>query len=249
MNNLIILTTGSSGSSVLAGLISTQGYYLGEETKHLNFNTYENSELVDLNIQLLEHITFKRRDCNDIPPPDVERIRNLHATLDLRPFESFVQKCNQKGPWLWKDPRLAYTIHFWAQFEDVCRADYLFIDRDPCQSYSGLILSRKIMMHFKEQKEMNQNYYKSIEQFIAKQNCQLHSFLFEDLILQPEKFLRRLNKKFQWNIKMSDLKNIYKGNLYRMRYNKSDFLKANLCYYAYKYLKNDYIKFPRSEYE
>jgi hypothetical protein len=66
-SNIVILTTGSSGSSVRAGIIATQGYWLEYKTKKLDFDTYENARLVNLNMYLLRASGLKRRDCNDFP--------------------------------------------------------------------------------------------------------------------------------------------------------------------------------------
>lgn len=244
-NNIIILTTGSSGSSVLAGLIAKQGFWLGEDTKKLNFDTYENGELVDLNIQLLEMAGFKRRDCNDLPPPSIENVKALKHSKDLTIFKEFVQKCKQNSPWLWKDPRLSYTIHFWAMFEEVRDCNFIFIDRDPKQSYSGLVLSRKIPMSYRQQLTMNTNYKMSCDLFFEQYDLPVYQFLFEDLIMYPEKFIRSINENFDFNITMDDLRQIYRGNLYQKRYNKGSFLKARFYYFLYRFIKKDYIKFPR----
>lgn len=244
--NLIVLTTGSSGSSVLTGLIAKQGFWLGEKTKKLNFDTYENAELVDLNIKILELSGFKRRDCNDMPAPSIERISELINEVDPTPFLKFLKKCKKNQPWLWKDPRLAYTIHFWAQFKDIKNADYLFIDRDPKQSYAGLILSRKVPMSYQEQIIMNQNYKKSCDSCLEKYGLSIYRCLFEDLILEPEEFIQNLNNEFGFNISIHDLTEVYKGNLYTKRYNRWSLLKAKIQYLLYKHIKKDYIRFPRS---
>ncbi len=119
IDNLVILTTGSSGSSVLAGLIARQGYWIGRKTAHLHFNTYENADLVALNIALLRKAGYLRRDANDLPPPDVSRLEALRDTEDLATYRAFVEECERHRPWLWKDPRLAYTIHFWHHIVDM----------------------------------------------------------------------------------------------------------------------------------
>ncbi|MDY0131704.1 MAG: hypothetical protein RBR53_03455 [Desulforegulaceae bacterium] len=245
--NIVVFTTGSSGSSVLTGLIATQGYWLGEETKKLNFDTYENSELVDLNIEILKASGFGRRDCNDIPPPSIEKISQLKKTLNPDIFQKFIDKCNANGPWLWKDPRLSYTIHFWDQFSEVNNADFIFIDRDPFQSYSGLILSRKIPMSFKEHGQMNSNYHKSYMKYLENNGLFDHKFVFEDLIINPQEFIKKINKIYNLNIEFKDLTNIYKGVLFKKRYRTFSILKAFIYYYLYRYLKREKITFPRRD--
>ena len=54
-HNVIILTHGISGSSVVSALLAQAGYWLGEETRiKPGYNTFENSSLVSINENLLK---------------------------------------------------------------------------------------------------------------------------------------------------------------------------------------------------
>ena len=245
-SNIIILTTGSSGSSVLAGIIATQGYWLGDETKKLKFDTFENAELVDLNMEILAASGFSRRDCNDLPPPSIDAIKQLITRIDLKPFNNFIEKCSRHQPWLWKDPRLSFTIHFWAQIMKNSSCKYILMDRDPFQSYAGLILSRKVPMSFTEQSRINQNYLESIKSFFSQyKDLTCFQCKFEDLILDPVNLLDRLNNFLGTKINMRDVKSVYHAKLYRTRYSKLDFLKAQMIYTYWRYITREFITFPR----
>ncbi len=244
MKNIIIFTTGSSGSSVLAGLMGKK-YWLGDETKKLKFDTYENAELVDLNIKLLNEIKYGRRDCNDIPPPSVDSIVNLYDSVDLTEYKAFVDKSMNHFPWLWKDPRLSYTIHFWSRLLPVEEFKYIFIDRDPRQSYAGLILNRKIPMSFGEQVKMNNNYKKSVDVFMEKHALGMMTCTFEEMILNPRLFFQRLNTFVDCDFDISDLLSVYKGELHKKRYSNTDYLKARINYFIHHYVIRDQIRFPR----
>ena len=57
--NVIILTTGISGSSVLTGFLAKSGLWIGDETVYKDnitgkYETYENKKLVDLNDELID---------------------------------------------------------------------------------------------------------------------------------------------------------------------------------------------------
>ena len=57
--NVIILTSGVSGSSVLTGLIAKAGYWTGDTTAKKEYETYENQELIDLNLRLFKESGFR----------------------------------------------------------------------------------------------------------------------------------------------------------------------------------------------
>src|SRR5690242_9748399 len=51
-SNVIILTSGLTGSSVLTGLIARAGYWTGSQTFKKEYDTFENVELIRLNRDL-----------------------------------------------------------------------------------------------------------------------------------------------------------------------------------------------------
>jgi hypothetical protein len=245
--DVIIFTSGSSGSSVLAGTLGQKGYWLGDETKKLRFDTYENARLVDLNKELLRATGFKRHDCNDIPPPSIEKIRELYFKSNVKKYVDFVGQCNENRPWLWKDPRLSYTIHFWDRLIDLNNIDIVFIERDPYQSYAGLLLSRKVPMSFSQHNLMNSNYVSSFMTFIHNNQLKYFHLIFEDLLLHPERCLSELGAYLGIELHRSDLENVYKGSLSKTRWRYHDFFRAYMTYFGYKYLRKDVVQFPRGE--
>ena len=92
--NLIILTGGLSGSSVLAGLINKAGYWLGTKTTKVKYDTFENSKLVELNIKLFRNSGYFWRGVDDIPPPSAELILKKANSLDLLIFNQFPSGLN-----------------------------------------------------------------------------------------------------------------------------------------------------------
>ncbi|HXI40008.1 MAG TPA: hypothetical protein VNH83_08520, partial [Bryobacteraceae bacterium] len=112
--NAIILTSGLTGSSVLTGLISQAGYWTGNSThKKEDYDTYENQELIDLNLRLFDEAGYKGNYLTEFSPEVLSRIAALYGRIDSRPYELFINRCNENQPWVWKDPRLWLTIRFW----------------------------------------------------------------------------------------------------------------------------------------
>jgi hypothetical protein len=122
--NVIILTSGLSGSSVLTGLISRAGYWIGDETfRKAEYDTNENKELIELNLRLFGEAGYKGNYLLEFSQPAMNAIAALEGKIDLSAYRSFVTKCDEHGPWIWKDPRLWLTIRFWKNLLDLeqCR--------------------------------------------------------------------------------------------------------------------------------
>ncbi len=59
--NVIILTSGLTGSSVLSGLISRGGFWTGDTHKKEDYDTYENKRLIELNLSLIPPSQLHRK--------------------------------------------------------------------------------------------------------------------------------------------------------------------------------------------
>lgn len=244
--NVIILTGGISGSSVLAGLISRAGYWLGHDTKKVAYDTSENRKLVDLNIQIFRQTGFLTRDIADLPPPSVKKIGNLYKNTPLSRYTEFVQECNSHQPWLWKDPRLCYTVYFWHRLLDLKDIKFLVMSRDLKQTWTGLILRGKFPISLDSITQIHNDCSHSCHEFLSQERVEYLALTFEELILTPEKCIENINCLIGSNLDISDMKAIYRGPLYRVRWSKADFLKAKMKFLYYKYILRGIIRFPRA---
>src|SRR5689334_25193412 len=112
--NVIVLTSGLTGSSVLTGLIARAGYWTGDTTfKKRDYETFENARLIELNLRLFKEAGYRGNYLLEFPEPAMKAIAALPEHVDLTDYKSFLQYCDEHGPWVWKDPRLWLTIRFW----------------------------------------------------------------------------------------------------------------------------------------
>jgi hypothetical protein len=89
--NVIILTSGVSGSSVLTGLISRAGYWTGDTTHKKEYDTYENQELIDLDLLLFKHAEYTGRYTMEFSSEAIARI--AVARSKVRPFHRKIGDC------------------------------------------------------------------------------------------------------------------------------------------------------------
>ena len=232
--NIIIITPGQSGSSVLAGVIATQGYWLGEDTKKLSFDTHENAGLVDLNIKILEMMGFKGVLKTDMSRDFFAKMKRIAGSIDSDPFRRFINECDAHSPWIWKDPRLSFTIHLWDQLMDMKKCKFILITRDLVQDFAGSVLKRKSALSLRERKTLSEKYKTSWNLFFENRGLDCFKCTFEDMLLDPEAFLERLNPFLDTTLTVADVKSVYEGELYKKRYGPFSVTKAGLYYILYR---------------
>ena len=229
--NVIILTHGWTGSSAFTALIAQGDYWLGDETfQKIDYNTYENSELVALNNKMIADAGYAGdREHEILTEQAVQDITKRIAALDPAPYRAFAEKLQAAQPWIWKDPRLALTIRAWMQFIDMDSVEFIILTRDDVQSWITSNQRRHIQsMSFTRQ--YNKAVTDSFKRYLQQQGKGYSEFKFEDLQLQPERTIERLNAQLGIELTMEDVRRVYNKPLYKKSKRLKDWFEALAIY-------------------
>ena len=228
--NVIILTMGLSGSSVLTGLVARAGYWTGHDTfKKKEYDTHENRELIELNSELLKAAGYYKDFTSESSPEAVNRVSSLRGTIDLTVYRNFIDRCNVHHPWIWKDPRLYLTIRFWANLLDLDQIKFVLLARDPLQAWISQQLRRQICTYDYFRRFEN-SLRRSLVEFLEEHRTSYLVLRYEDLILNPQDALAKLNPHIDASLTVDDLRAIYTGRLYQMPRSHWDLAKAVAVY-------------------
>jgi hypothetical protein len=230
--NVIILTSGLTGSSVLTGLITRAGYWAGDRThKKAEYDTYENEELIELNRRIFKQANYHGDYLMDFSPEVLEKISALSS--DDGQYAGFIDKCDQHGPWVWKDPRLWLTIRFWKKFVDLNDCKFIVLTRGFRQLWVSTILRGQIVS-YDDSKRFEIQVRESAADFLKSRGASYIRLQYEDLILQPEQTIAKLNEYLETSLTLEDLLAVYNKPLYVTPGNSI----VNLGKAVLKYLKN-----------
>ena len=230
--NVIILTSGLSGSSVLTGLISRAGYWTGEGThKKEDYDTHENQELIELNLNLFRQAGYKGNYLLEYSPEAIDRIAALHTgRTDTQRYADFVAKCNQHQPWIWKDPRLWMTIRFWKHYLPLDNCRFILLTRALMQSWVSATLRRQIRT-YTAYRNYEERITESIVAFAAQNKLDHLHVRYEQLIQNPESTIRSLNGYLDTSLTVDALKKVYRKPLFKNpRPSLPDHAKAMMIY-------------------
>lgn len=229
--NVIILTSGLSGSSVLTALIARAGYWTGDSTfKKSEYDTFENQRLIDLNLRLFQEAGYKGNYLLEYKPETMERLASLYGKIDDGPYREFLKECNQHQPWVWKDPRLWLTIRFWKNLLELRNGQFILLTRGFMQSWISSIL-RKQITSYRYSRKYETQIQQSARGFCTENRLDYLHVTYEDLIVHPAKTIESLNRYLGTNLTEDDLKTVYHKPLYKNpRSSWSKFAKAMLIY-------------------
>ena len=228
--NVIVLTHGWTGSSIFSALFGEAGYWLGGETMAKpDYDTFENTGLVALNNRLLHELAPKLNHEHQFAHEDVQQIASRASGLDLQPYRHFIADCSQHQPWLWKDPRLTWTVRAWAPMLDLEQTAFLVLTRDPTQAWISANLRRHVQS-FGFTRSYNGGITQSNLRFLQERGLPHLRLSFEDLLLSPEDTLARLNAFFNLGLSLAQLHAVCRLPLRRKSRNWKDFMLASLIY-------------------
>jgi len=229
-DNVMILTGGLTGSSALAGLLTAAGYWSGQETfKKSDYNTYENSELIRLNRQLMKRVGIGEEYTGAFQP---QAIRNIESLVGVEPddeYRAFIARCQRHAPYVWKDPRLWLTIRYWNHLLDWSRVRVLLLSREPIQSWISTIQRRQIQS-YKYLSAYNEAIQTSLLGFLRSGQIGFLPVKYEDLVIAPERELERIGRFVGRTLTLDHLTSTYTGPLHRRPKNWKDAIEAGLIY-------------------
>jgi hypothetical protein len=150
MRNILILGSGRSGTSMIAGTLARAGYYMGSrlvpprDSNPKGF--FEDHEINDINETVLKHVVPHR-------PRYIGRILFRHRLGYMQKWlarvpvgtpiptpqgiERRIQEAVQHEPYCFKDPRLSYTLPVWRPH--LRNTVFICVFRDPASTAMSIV--------------------------------------------------------------------------------------------------------------
>lgn len=137
--NVVVVGMPRSGTSLVAGIFGRKGYYAAEDPdaelrtgdQHNPGGYWEAETLTRLNAGVFAAAGYAEDTSwlgAPMPPEAAARIGTLVAPDEHR---ALVASYEAHAPWLWKDPRLCYTLGYWWPLLPRERTRVLLTRRDP----------------------------------------------------------------------------------------------------------------------
>jgi len=230
--NVIILTTGISGSSVITGFLAKSGLWAGDNTVYKDnltgkYETYENKKLVDLNDSLIKEagVEFEGKARYDATARD--KFNDIYAEVDTEKYNKFLEECNSHSPWIWKDPRLFLTIGFWGNIIDFSNTKVIVLHRNSYELWKSLTIKR-IVYSYSYLKNSEDKTRHELLNYLESKNFSFVSLEYDQFTRDPATSINKLNKFIGLNLKKENWDEIYKSTSKLSQYKRT--LLAFLIY-------------------
>jgi hypothetical protein len=137
--NAIVVGMPRSGTSMTAGIFAREGYFIAadpsselrEGDEHNPGGYWEADAVIEANVRLFEAIGYGGHNTWLFEPITPGAAQALAAVAPPPENLEVLREYQRNAPWLWKDPRLCYTLGHWWRLMDPDRTRVLLLRRDP----------------------------------------------------------------------------------------------------------------------
>lgn len=159
MKNCIILGSGRSGTSLVAGTLCQAGYFMGNHLNPPNETNpkgqFEDIEINSINEDILAQVT-QHRPSNFLgemffktrPAFGQRWLARIPLETEFPPSLSVEKRIKQfveHEPYCYKDPRFSYALSVWRPF--IKNAVFICVFRHPGITVSSILLQKKNVPH------------------------------------------------------------------------------------------------------
>lgn len=221
--NILVVGMPRSGTSLTASIFTSNGYFVaGDQNKELRagdeYNPsgyWEAESLIQSNAEIFASAGYNHDNTwlyDSISDEQATNILTLQPSIE---HQQLVDRYNKQSPWIWKDPRLCYTLGYWWPLLDPETTKVLFLKRNPKEIYNSF-LRLKWRTASQEDKA---DVFKRIQEHLDAAERTLETYKIPHIVVNysdyknhPEETVKKLNHFFDLNLNKEDLGYQHKYN-------------------------------------
>lgn len=225
--NIIIVGMPRSGTSMTASIFAKNGYFVtnDEDTElrtgdeHNPLGYWEAKSLIKSNSEIFKAAGFNHDNTWLYDAITSLEANKIHSLKHSNEHKALVEKFNKTPPWVWKDPRLCYTLSYWWPLIDPSSTKVLLLTRNPKEIYQSFIRLKwrpnnktsRNDVYARTQAHI-QNAIKTVETY----NIPHITIDYSDFDSKPEETARQISDFFDIDINANDIpfsKNLNRSTL------------------------------------
>jgi len=214
--NVLVVGMPRSGTSMTASIFTRNGYFVAEnESKELRkgdeFNPsgyWEAESLIKCNAEIFEASGFQHNNTWLFDSITDNQASNISKVTPLNNHKDLISKFENNRPWIWKDPRLCYTLSYWWPLLNPETTRVLLLKRDPNEIYNSFL-----RVKWRTPSETNkldvfnriEHHLKAAKKAIEQYNIPHVEIHYSDYKNNPDDTVKKINQTFNIHIQTNDI--------------------------------------------
>lgn len=217
-----------SGTSLAASIFAKQGFFVAADTAaelhHANAHNpggyWEAGALIEANVRVFQRVGYTDHNTWKFSKIDESQVLKI-ATLEPTPADQeLVREYEHQTPWVWKDPRLCYTLAYWWPLVNQESTRVLLVRRDAESIFSSFCRMgwrEKLQEHELDVIERIDSHLQAAEKAIRDLNIPHVEINYRDYSKDADNVAKLLSDTFEVNLQPGDLGYTNKYNSSSMR--------------------------------
>lgn len=214
--NVLVVGMPRSGTSMTASIFTKSGYFVAEnESDELRkgdeYNPsgyWEAESIIKSNAEIFEAAGFQHDNTWLFDPISDNQASNISKISPQANHIELIKKFDNNSPWIWKDPRLCYTLSYWWPLLNPDTTRVLLLKRDPNEIYNSFLRVKWRTPSDANKKEVFNRideHIKAAESAIEKYNIPYVEIYFSDYKNNPLDTINKINQMFDIQIQTNDI--------------------------------------------
>jgi len=145
--NAVVVGMPRSGTSMTAAIFANKGYFVAEDEKNElrkgdEYNPagyWEAEPLIKSNAEVFNSVGFMHDNTWLYEAISAQQAMGILALAKDPKHAGLVKHYDDHQPWVWKDPRLCYTIGYWWSYMNPETTRVLLLKRDPKEIHQSFL--------------------------------------------------------------------------------------------------------------
>jgi len=244
--NVLVVGMPRSGTSMTASIFTRQGYFVAEdESQELRegdeYNPsgyWEAESLIKSNAEIFKAAGYNHDNTWLFDPITNAQVSKISSLPPQQQHQALIEKFENNTPWIWKDPRLCYTLDYWWPLLNPETTRVLLLKRTPSEIYSSFL-----RVKWRTASSTNkQDVFERVEHHIAAAQRSIEKYNIPHVVINysdykkyPVDTINKLNKTFNIQIQTQDIgydhklnNQSFNGIILRITNGIGDILPANI---------------------
>jgi hypothetical protein len=214
--NTIIVGMPRSGTSMTAAIFARAGYFVTADPENQLYKSdefnptgyWEAEPLIQANAEVFQAVGFPRDNTWLYEPiPHAKALAISEIKRDPKHLQ-LLEAFNRHRPWMWKDPRLCYTLGYWWPLMDPATTRVLLLKRDPQEIHRSFLRLKMCSPSAQDRAELFQrveDHIKAAEYAIEKYNIPHIVVHYSDYARDADATASRISEFFDLSLQVEDL--------------------------------------------
>jgi hypothetical protein len=214
--NVLVVGVPRSGTSMTSYVFASQGYFAatdpeselrgGDENNPTGY--WEAAGLIEANVDVFKAVGYPNHNTWLFDAITADQAERIAAVTPIDNHKDLVERYNANSPWIWKDPRLCYTLAYWWPLLNHKTTAVLLLTRNAEHVFKSFLRMgwRKSATDHDEVVARLAAHISAAEHAIRELHIPHIEVAYEDFESKPEETARKISDFFGLTLASQDLK-------------------------------------------